>query len=148
MESVTSKTIEINEAESVRAFAHILADEYSRKILASALPDPKSVEDLSKENGIPLSTCYRRVHDMLREGVVVVERIVVTADGKRYELYRSGFSALTLRLEGNIMSIVGTINEGVAEKVSSTLFTAKWNTAWARGKSNQTTSRKLPEQLC
>jgi predicted transcriptional regulator len=149
MQIVAPRTVEITGAGSVRSVARILADEYSRKILASALNEPRSVEDLSKENGIPLSTCYRRVHDMLREGVVVVEKIVVTADGKRYELYRSGFSSLTLRLEGNIMSIVGTLNDDVAEKVSSTISAARWNSAWegADPAAARSPSRKVAESL-
>ena len=133
MQTLSPKSVEITGAESVRAVARILADEYSRKILASALAEPKSVEDLSKENNIPLSTCYRRMHDMLNEGILVVERIVITPDGKRYELYRSGFSALTMTLESNMMWISGTVNEEVAEKVLSNIFAMKWNSPWAKG---------------
>jgi len=148
LQTLSAKTVEITGADSVHAVARILADEYSRKILASALSEPKSVEDLSKENGIPLSTCYRRVHEMLKEGIVVVERIMISSDGKRYELFRSGFSSLTLRLEANFLSIVGTVNEEVEDKVCSNIFAMKWNSAWARERTPaQHGARKSPEAL-
>jgi predicted transcriptional regulator len=148
LQTLSPKTVEITGTDSVHAVAQILADEYSRKILASALHDPKSVEELSKENAIPLSTCYRRVHEMLREGIVVVERIMITQDGKRYELFRSGFTSLTLRLEGNLMSVVGAVNEEVAEKVSSNFFTMKWTSTWAgEGAPAQHPAHKVREPL-
>ncbi len=43
------------------------------KIILSTIPKEKSVEDLSKENDIPLSTCYRRVHEMLDGGLLLVQ---------------------------------------------------------------------------
>jgi len=145
MQSLEPKTVEITGQEEVTAVARILADEYSRKIMAAALSEAKSVEDLSKENHIPLSTCYRRVHDMLRDGVVVVERIVITRDGKRYELYRSGFSSLTLRLEGNMISIIGTVNHGVADKVNASIYASKWNSAWSRRTTGRREAHKVPD---
>lgn len=116
---VVDRKVELVASESVRAIARILSDDYCRRILAAAQAQPRSVEEMSRENSIPLSTCYRRVSGMVDEGVIVVERTVVTQEGKRCDLYRSAFRSLTLRLEGEIMWAVGTINGDVEEKVRS-----------------------------
>ena len=94
-----------------------LADEYSRKILLSAIPKAKSVEDMSRENDIPLSTCYRRVHELLDSQVLIVEKIIVTPDGKKYELLRSAFRAVNISFDGGVMKVDALINEDVADKL-------------------------------
>jgi DNA-binding Lrp family transcriptional regulator len=109
--------MEINEPSRVQALVQGLADEYSRKILLSAIPKAKSVEDMSRENDIPLSTCYRRVHELLDGQILVVEKIIVTPDGKKYELLRSAYRAVTVSFEGGVMRVEAEINEDVAEKL-------------------------------
>jgi hypothetical protein len=109
--------LEITEASRVQALVQGLADEYSRKILLSAIPAAKSVEDMSKENDIPLSTCYRRVHELLDAQMLLVERIIVTPDGKKYELLRSAYRAVNVTFDGGVMKVDATINEDVADKL-------------------------------
>ncbi len=94
-----------------------LGDEYARRILLSAIPAAKSVEDLSKENDIPLSTCYRRVHELLDAQVLLIDKIIVTDDGKRYELVRSAYRTIQVDLENGTMKVSAMINEDVADKL-------------------------------
>jgi len=66
-----------------------LADEYSRSIILSTIQNSRSAVELSVEKSIPISTAYRRLHELQEAGLVAVERSVVTEDGKRFDLYRS-----------------------------------------------------------
>ena len=109
--------MEITDQARVNALVQGLADEYSRKILLSAIPAAKSVEDMSRENDIPLSTCYRRVHELLDAQILVVERIIVTPDGKKYELIRSAYRSVTVSFDRGVMKVDAIINEDVAEKL-------------------------------
>ncbi|MDA4124533.1 MAG: hypothetical protein OK438_03675 [Thaumarchaeota archaeon] len=109
--------MEITDPARTQSLVQGLADEYSRKILLSAIPAAKSVEDMSRENDIPLSTCYRRVHELLDAQILVVEKIIVTPDGKKYELLRSAFRAVSISFEGGVMKVDATVNEDVAEKL-------------------------------
>ena len=109
--------MEISEPVRIQALVQGLADEYSRKILLSAIPKAKSVEDMSRENDIPLSTCYRRVHELLDSQILVVERIIVTPEGKKYELLRSAYRAVNVSFDGGVMKVDAIINEDVAEKL-------------------------------
>ena len=67
----------------------VLADEFSRRILVSASSSPKTINDISKEGGIPLSTCYRKARELVALHLLSVHRIVVTDSGKKYALFRS-----------------------------------------------------------
>lgn len=109
--------MEITDPARVKSLVGALADEYSRKILLSAIPVAKSVEDISKENEIPLSTCYRRVHELLDAQVILVERIIVTPDGKKYEMVRSAYRAINVAFDGGLMKVEAVLNEDVAEKL-------------------------------
>jgi len=71
-----------------------LADEYSRAILASIMDKPKSVVEISMECNIPMSTAYRRVHELEEAGLVQVNGSIISSDGKRYYLYRSRIKAV------------------------------------------------------
>jgi DNA-binding Lrp family transcriptional regulator len=94
-----------------------LGDPYARKILLSATDKSKSVEELSKENDIPISTCYRRVHELLEHGIVLVDRIVITNDGKKYETFRSAFRSISLSFEDGAIVIDATPNEDIADRL-------------------------------
>ncbi|HEY6283523.1 MAG TPA: hypothetical protein VIW22_06325 [Nitrososphaerales archaeon] len=109
--------MQITDPSKVQALVQSLADEYSRKILLSAIQSAKSVEDMSRENDIPLSTCYRRVHELLDSQILVIERIILTPDGKKYELLRSSYRSVTVSFEDGVMSVDAIINEDVAEKL-------------------------------
>lgn len=109
--------MEITEPTRVQALVQGLADEYSRKIILSAIPAAKSVEDMSRENDIPLSTTYRRVHELLDSQILVVERIIVTPEGKKYELLRSAYRAIGVTFDGGQMRVEATVNEDVADKL-------------------------------
>ena len=117
--------MEISEPSRVQALVTGLADEYSRKVIRSGMPMGKSVEDMSRENDIPLSTCYRRVHELLDAQILVVEKIVVTPEGKKFELLRSAYRAVNVTFDGGVMKVDAIINEDVAEKLRRLWLTMK-----------------------
>ncbi len=85
----------------------------------------KSVEDMSRENDIPLSTCYRRVHELLDAQILVIERIIVTPDGKKFELLRSSYRAINVSFDGGQVKVDAIVNEDVAEKLRRLWLTMK-----------------------
>jgi DNA-binding Lrp family transcriptional regulator len=109
--------MEITDPSRAQSIVQSLSDEYSRKILLSAVSSAKSVEDLSKENDIPLSTCYRRVHELLDTQILVVEKIIVTPDGKKYEMLRSAYKTVSVNFEDGAVKVEATVNEDVGEKL-------------------------------
>lgn len=117
--------MEITDPSRVHALVQGLADEYSRKIILSAISGPKSVEEMSRENDIPLSTCYRRVHELLDAQILVVERIIVTPEGKKYELLRSSYRSFNVSFAGGVMKVDAMVNEDVADKLRRLWLTMK-----------------------
>jgi len=100
------------------ALIRALADDYSRKILLSTLDAAKSVEELSHTLEIPISTAYRRVNEMRQVGLLTVEKTILTDEGKKFELYRSSFRGINLRLEKGEIVVDVDLNEDVATRLS------------------------------
>jgi hypothetical protein len=97
--------VEITNPVTANALVQALGDEYSRKIMLSTIPSPKSVEDLSKEN------------EIVDAQVLLIDRIIVTNDGKRFELVRSAYRSIQVDLENGAMKVNAIINEDMAEKL-------------------------------
>ncbi len=72
--------------------------------------------EISLEQAVPLSTCYRRASELASEGLLMVERIVVTGEGKRYAVYRSSFRGVEIISNLEVISATAELNPVVAEK--------------------------------
>ncbi len=107
------------ESQQIRdALIQALADDYSRKILLNTISKAQSISDLSETQGIPLSTAYRRINDMKEVGLLVVEKTILTGDGKKFELFRSAFRSIQIRLDQGQLTIDAMLNEDVAARLS------------------------------
>ncbi len=72
-----------------------LSDKYARIILTATIDEPKSVIQLSEEYDIPISTAYRKVHRLRKDGLLKVDGSTIS-NGKRYFLYRSNIKAVNI----------------------------------------------------
>ncbi len=94
-----------------------LSHEVSRRILVSTVLKARTVQDISSEQAIPLSTCYRVSNELLAQGLLVVERVFVTEGGKRYCVYRSAFKTIEIISNFHGVYISAELNDDVLEKV-------------------------------
>lgn len=99
------------------AILSALGDESSRKILTSAITRGKTVEEISSEENLPLSTCYRRVRGLLSGGLMILERTVVTPAGKRYAVYRTSFSRAAISFNDGEVGVEVTPNMDIIDKL-------------------------------
>ncbi len=99
-----------------QALLEALADEQSASILASTAYQPRSVMDLIRDEGIPSSSAYRRVHELEESGLIVVARTVLTSDGKTYSMYKATFRELTVAFQTGEIVVSATPNLDVVQK--------------------------------
>jgi predicted transcriptional regulator len=69
--------------------SRLITDEYSAKILVATYKKPKSAIELSREYGIPIAACYRRIHALEKAGLIRCTERALTQKGKRISLYLS-----------------------------------------------------------
>jgi len=107
----------------------VLADEYSRKIVLSIITKSLPIEEISKEQHIPVSTCYRRIHEMLEYGIVRPDRTIIQPDGKKFVCYKSSFKNATILLESGELKIDLVSNRDPADKLSDIWSTMRPKTS-------------------
>ena len=88
-------------AQWTRSVLNALGDQHSRRILSSAIARAMTVEEIVDETKLPMSTTYRRVRQFVDEGLMVMEKVVLTKAGKRYARYRTSFTSMTVTLSGS-----------------------------------------------
>lgn len=114
--------------QSSNAILSALGDEFSRRILLSSIASGKTVEEISAEHDLPLSTCYRRIRQLVDEGLMVLEKIVVTQTGKRFAVYRTSFSDATITFNAGVVAIETTPNAEVLDKLIRRWLSTKYST--------------------
>jgi hypothetical protein len=93
-----------------------LSDEYKRRILSSTTSCAKSMEEISRENEIPVSTCYRRVHELINLRLLRVESTIITPNGKKYETFRSVLKGVSVTLESGQLFVDVVMNPRAPEE--------------------------------
>ena len=121
----TQERIVLSEALA-RNLVAALSDQFSLRMIVSTVDVGKTVQDISLEQAVPLSTCYRRARELVNEGILVVERIVVTGEGKRFAVYRSSFKTVDVESDFHGLSATAQVNEAVAEKFRRWCFYASY----------------------
>jgi len=117
--------MQILDDDKAKTMIQILSDRYSRSILFQTTLSAKSVEEVSKETNIPISTCYRRIHDMRVQGVLVIDRIVLTDDGRKYEMFKSAIKDARINIEGGKMSVEAEPNVDASGRLYRTWMNMK-----------------------
>jgi hypothetical protein len=103
-------------AESMAAsILQAFADSFSRSILDSTIAAGKSIEEVAVENEIPTSSAYRRMHELVESGLLVMERIVIAPGGKRHAVFRSVFQGIRIEFREGGLQIVCVPNEGIPD---------------------------------
>ena len=76
-----------------------LSDSDSRRIITAVFEESKTIGAIEKELGLPQSTLYRKISEMRRCGLLMVDRFVIRPDGKREAVYARSFDEVRLRSE-------------------------------------------------
>jgi len=105
-----------------QAILAALADEEIIKILDCAMYHSKSVNDVIKECDIPHTTAYRKIKWLLDEGLIVIDKVQITQDGKKLSLFRSVLKALNIKYEYNSVIIEADQNLSIVEKITERFF--------------------------
>jgi predicted transcriptional regulator len=82
----------------------VVSDKYCRTILEKTMEKPKSAIEISAETKIPISTVYRRLQTLHDNKLLGISGSI-SADGKKYFLYKSKIKAISTSFNGNNVEI-------------------------------------------
>ncbi|MCJ2554782.1 MAG: helix-turn-helix domain-containing protein [Candidatus Thermoplasmatota archaeon] len=95
--------------------SRFITDEYSAKILVATYKKPRSAIELSREYGIPIAACYRRIHALERAELLSCVERALTQKGKRISLYRSQLKNAYIFFENGKLRVRFHLASGVTQ---------------------------------
>ena len=99
-----------------------LGDKEMLKILDVSMLHAISVNDIIKETNIPHTTAYRKVKWLLDQGLLSVQKITITQDGKKFSEVRSTLRSFNVKYElGNVI-VEGEQNFNPVERTAQDFF--------------------------
>jgi hypothetical protein len=99
-----------------------LADEEMMKILDSVMYHSKSIVDISRAKNIPHTTCYRKTKWLLNEGLLIVDKIIITPEGKKFSLYHAVLKSVNVKYESNNVIIEAEQNFDIIKKTMARFY--------------------------
>lgn len=95
--------------------SRLITDEYSAKILVATYKKAKSAIELSREYGIPIAACYRRIHALEKAGLLSCVERALTQKGKRISLYMSQLRNAYIFFENGKLRVRFQLASGVTQ---------------------------------
>jgi transcription initiation factor IIE alpha subunit len=93
-----------------------LADEEMVTIMNCVIDRSKSFNDIIAENSsISRTTAFRKIKWLLNEGLIIVDKIVLTQDGKKFSLYHSTLKTINAKYEVYNVSVEAEPNFDIAK---------------------------------
>lgn len=115
-------TMEVERDRFRQAILAAVADKEMLKIIDCATFRSKSVNAIIGEAGISHSTAYRKIKWMLEEGLLFIEKIDVTPDGKKFSLFRSTLKSISINYGQGKMTVSVEYNVNMLERTAERLF--------------------------
>ena len=100
-----------------------LADEEMVKIMNCVMYHSKSFNDITAENNdIPRTTAFRKIKWLLNQEILIVEKIIITTEGKKFSMYHSTLRAITVKYENNEVIVEAEQNFHIAKRWVAKFF--------------------------
>jgi CTP-dependent riboflavin kinase len=93
-----------------------LADNEMMNILDSAMNQSKSVNEILKETKISHTTGFRKIKWLLNEGLIMLDKIIITPDGKKFSLYHSTLKCISVKYEDTNFVVEAEPNFAITKK--------------------------------
>jgi predicted transcriptional regulator len=106
----------ILQSHEVTVVLTALADNEMMKILDSAMNQSKSVNEILKETSIPHSTGFRKLKWLLNEGLIMLDKIIITPDGKKFSLYHTTLKSISVKYEDTNVVVKAEPNFAITKK--------------------------------
>lgn len=99
-----------------------LADTEMLKILNLSMYNSKSVNDIIRESDISYTTVYRKIKWLLDKELLVVDKINLSSEGKKFTTFRSVLRRIVISYKQNEIIVEAEKNVDLIGKVGAHFF--------------------------
>ena len=100
-----------------------LADAELERILNAAMYQSKSVNQIIRESNVSHRTAYRKIRWLVKEKLLIVDKIEITENGKKSSLFRTILKSFKVKYERNNVVIEAEQNFDTLRKITENFFT-------------------------
>lgn len=95
----------ILDSQKKKAILTALADPEAVSIINSTMNQSKSASDIIRETNVPHTTAYRKIKWLVDEKLLVVDRVLINDEGKKYSLFHSIYRSMIVKYENNTILV-------------------------------------------
>jgi len=118
-----SKSIRmILDSQKKKAILSALADPEAVSIINSTMDQSRSVSDIIRETNVPHTTAYRKIKWLVDEKLLVVDKVLINDEGKKYSLFHSVFRSIIVKYENNKILVDADQNIEPLNKLTERFF--------------------------
>lgn len=115
------------EEGAAEAVMRVVGQDDLFRVLSSAVTRAKTIKEIAIEQGLPLSSAYRMVDQLVKCGLVLVESRMFSESGKKHATYRSAITYLGVTMVEGTVAVEVRHNSGAIERLNSRMV-SRWNT--------------------
>ena len=112
----------INNDKLKSSILSALADKEMLKILNLSMYASKSVNDILRDSDISYTTVYRKIKWLLDNELLVVDKIKISPEGKKYTTFRSVLKSVVIRYKQNEIIVEAEKNVDLIGKLAGHFF--------------------------
>ena len=105
-----------------KAILVVLADPEMVSIINSTMNETKSVYDIIMETKMPHTTAYRKIKWLVEQDLLVIDRISISDEGKKYSLFYSVYRSIVVKYENNEIQIEAERNIEPVNRLTERFF--------------------------
>lgn len=99
------REVTIDEDKKKQQALEFFSDNYTRVIIATMMEQPRSAIQISEQTGIPLTTVYRKLRPLLKNGIIRTSG-EISENGKKSFLYKSKIKSLHVTFTKDKLAIL------------------------------------------
>lgn len=101
----SNEWISIKDNDVSKTILEAYGDEDKEKILNSVIDDPKIISEIISVSKIPQTSGYRKINQMIKDGLLVSNGYIVAQDGRKVIKYSTLFKNLKIGIQKNKISV-------------------------------------------
>lgn len=109
-------TITFNDKHTCTIIINALGDPDKRKIMNSTIHSSKTVYEILEENDIAQTSLYRKIKELVADGIVIPNGTQRSKDGKTMRIYCCLFSDIQIKINKNEISVQTILNPVIRKK--------------------------------
>jgi DNA-binding transcriptional ArsR family regulator len=102
-----------------------LGDPESQQIMSFVIQEPKTSSTIADGLGLPPSTVYRKIGQMRECGLLLIDRFLISPDGKREALYACAFTEIRFKAEAQDLALEITLSQKALDRRWFEIFFSK-----------------------